>query len=194
VDAIFRLTKTFDYRKIDIKFDETSPSVQYPLFRLSPFNSQSTLFHYEAFWALYLPTTVSFRLTDIWRSYWAQRLMWLLDDTVTFLGPNAFQLRNAHSYLKDFEEEKSMYSQTEQLVAFLFEWKCWKAKFFECVVDLSTQMAEKNFWKLKEVDGIKKWLEDLRRIGYKEPKMINFDKEISCGSKHFKNISGVILD
>jgi len=77
--------------------------------------------------------------------------MWLLDDTVTFLGPNAFQLRNAHSYLKDFEEEKSMYSQTEQLVAFLFEWKCKKAKFFDFVVDLSTQMAEKNFWKLKEV-------------------------------------------
>ncbi len=42
VDAIFRLTKTFDHRKIDIQFDETSPSVQYPLFRMSPFNSQST--------------------------------------------------------------------------------------------------------------------------------------------------------
>jgi len=93
--------------------------------------------------------------------------------------------------LKDFEEEKSMYSQTEELVAFLFEWKCWKARFFECVVDLSTQMAEKNFWHLKEVDGIKKWLEDLTRIGYNEPEMSNFDKENSCGSKHFKNISKV---
>jgi len=96
--------------------------------------------------------------------------------------------------LKDFEEEKSMYSQTEQLVAFLLEWKCKKAKFFDCVVDLSTQMAEKNFWKLKEVDGIKKWLEDLIKIGYKEPEMSNFDTENSCGTKHLKNISKVIYE
>lgn len=30
----------------------------------------------SAFWALFLPTTVTLRVADIWRSYWAQRLMW----------------------------------------------------------------------------------------------------------------------
>ena len=95
--------------------------------------------------------------------------------------------------MKDFEEEKSMYSQTEQLITFLFEWKCLYAKFFHCVLDLSSQMAEKNFWELTEVNGIKNWLEDLKRLGYKEPVISNFNKENSCGSENFKNISKVIL-
>ena len=111
-----RLTKSLNYKKIDIKFDETSPSIQYPINKFSPYNSQNTLISYEAFWSLYLPKTVPFRLTDIWRSYWAQRLMWMLNGTITFNGPNAYQLRNSHSYLKDFYEEQDMYLKTEKLI------------------------------------------------------------------------------
>ena len=198
VDAIFRLTKTMEYRKVNITFDESSPSVQYPAFRMAPYNSQSTFFHYRAFWSLYLPTTVSFRLTDIWRSYWAQRLLWLLDDTVTFLGPNAHQIRNAHSYLKDFEDEKSMYSQTEALVDFLFEWRCHKDKFFECVIDLSQQMADRQFWEQAEVGKIKHWLSDLEDSGYIEPEIVSeLDTDSTtnptemCGSQSFQDISEV---
>jgi hypothetical protein len=44
----------------------------------------------------------------------------ILDDTTTFLGPYAHQIRNAHSYLKNFEEEKDMHSQTEALVVSKF--------------------------------------------------------------------------
>ena len=119
-----------NYKRINVTFDETSPSIQYPIYKLSPYNSQNTFFHYEAFWSLYLPYTVTFRLTDIWRSYWAQRLMWLLNDTITFNGPNAVQFRNSHSYLKDFESEKSMYSKTESLIEFLFKWKCSMKSFY----------------------------------------------------------------
>jgi hypothetical protein len=131
VDAIFRLTKSMQHKKINLTFDERAPSLQIPLFRFSPFNSQNTLFHYEAFWALYLPKTVSFRLTDIWRSYWAQRLLWLLNGTVGFRGPSAFQFRNSHSYLKDFYEEEKMYAKTNELVEFLNDWKCSKVDFLK---------------------------------------------------------------
>ena len=195
VDAIFRLTKTMEYRKVNITFDESSPSVQYPAFRMAPYNSQSTFFHYRAFWSLYLPTTVSFRLTDIWRSYWAQRLLWLLDDSVTFLGPNAHQIRNAHSYLKDFEDEKSMYSQTEALVEFLFEWRCHKDRFFDCVIDLSQQMSDRQCWGEEEVGKIKHWLRDLKAIGYIEPEIVSVEKNLNpasiCGSQTFQSISQV---
>ena len=172
VDAIFRLTKSMNYKRINITFDETSPSIQYPTYKLAPYNSQNTFFHYEAFWSLYLPFTVTFRLTDIWRSYWAQRLMWLLNDTITYNGPNAFQFRNSHSYLKDFESEKAMYSKTEKLIDFLFKWNCTKKGFYECVIELSHEMAVEKFWKMEEVDGIKNWLHDLNKIGYQEPKII----------------------
>ena len=164
-----------NYKRINITFDETSPSIQYPTYKLAPYNSQNTFFHYEAFWSLYLPFTVTFRLTDIWRSYWAQRLMWLLNDTITYNGPNAFQNRNSHSYLKDFESEKAMYSKTEKLIDFLFKWNCTKKGFYECVIELSHEMAVEKFWKMEEVDGIKNWLHDLNKIGYQEPKIINSD-------------------
>ena len=103
VDAIFRLTKSHKFKRIDIQFDPISPSIQYPRGTMAPYNAQNTFFHYEAFWSLYLPKTVSVRVTDIWRSYWAQRLMWLLNGTITFNGPCAYQLRSQHSYLNDFK-------------------------------------------------------------------------------------------
>ena len=153
------------------------------------------MFHYKAFWSLYLPHTVTFRLTDIWRSYWAQRLMWLLDDTVSFLGPNAYQLRNSHSYLKDFEEEQAMYLKTNDLVNFLFEWKCLKTSFYSCVLDLSTQMANRNFWLHEEIDSIKNWLSDLTQIGYVEPEMVNFEhisvSNHNCAN-NFQNINEMV--
>jgi hypothetical protein len=179
VDAIFRLTKTLEYKRIDIKFDSSSPSVRIPLFKLTPFNSQNTLFHYKAFWALYLPNSVTFRLTDIWRSYWAQRLMWLLDSTISFLGPNAYQFRNSHSYLSDFKQEKDMYLKTQDLTQFLYKWKCKFKTFYLCVIDLSEQMAFNNFWDLKEIDSIKNWLNDLKLVNYIEPIITNYEYELT---------------
>ena len=125
VDAIFRLTKSHKFKRIDIKFDPISPSIQYPSGSMAPYNAQNTFFHYEAFWSLYLPKTVSIRVTDIWRSYWAQRLIWLLNGAITFNGPSAYQLRSPHSYLKDFKQVKIL-----TLIVFLHEiyryYKCEK--------------------------------------------------------------------
>ena len=143
VDAIFRLTKTMNYKRPNITFDQTSPSLQIPTFTFTPYNSQNTLFHYKAFWSLYLPKSVTFRLTDIWRSYWSQRLLWLIDSTVSFYPPNAIQIRNSHSYLNDFKEEQNMYTQTEDLIQFLSEWKCTYGTFFKCALDLSEKDGRK---------------------------------------------------
>ena len=183
VDAIFRLTKNMNYQKIDLEFDSSSPSFQIPLYKMSPYNSQNTLISYMGFWSLYLPHSVEFRLTDIWRSYWAQRLMWLLNETVSFNGPNARQIRNAHNYMNDFEQEKSMYSKTEHLIEFLFEWKCKHSSFFSCMIQLTGDMASKGFWQKTEIISMKNWIFDLKSIGYIEPKIINFDNEHSTQTK-----------
>ena len=185
VDAIFRLTKSMQYKKIDVKFDPTSPSIQYPIGIMSPYNSQNTFFHYEAFWSLYLPRTVAFRLTDIWRSYWSQRLMWLLNGTITFNGPNAYQLRNSHSYLADFKDEQTMYLETERLVEFLYEWNCENVQFYECVLDLSRKMVDKGFWLDEEVTSIQNWLYDLTEIGYEQPIMTELKKRESIYNYYY---------
>ena len=100
LDALSRLTKATERRTVNITFDQSSPPLQCPHFRMCPFSSRSTLFQRRAFWSLYLAASLSARLADVWRSFWAQRLLWLLDDTVAFLGPNAHRLRNDHSFLR----------------------------------------------------------------------------------------------
>jgi hypothetical protein len=49
------------------------PSViQIPNNVITPYNAQATIHFYAAFWALYLPISVSGRVSDIWRSFIAQ--------------------------------------------------------------------------------------------------------------------------
>jgi hypothetical protein len=44
-------------------------------------------------------------MTDIWRSFVAQRCLWELGLGVVFHGAEVFQTRNTHDLMKDFEQE-----------------------------------------------------------------------------------------
>lgn len=104
VDALWRLTigeEPFEFRHTGNY--EIAPG------SFAPFNSQSTWWWPEAFTLMYLPVTVPWRATDIWRSLVAQRILWERDRSVTFVGPEVFQDRNEHDLLKDFEEEQLVY-------------------------------------------------------------------------------------
>ncbi|HKP92967.1 MAG TPA: hypothetical protein VJS88_03650, partial [Chthoniobacterales bacterium] len=82
VDAIYRLTlllpQTF---RQDVSVALGSGS-------WCPFNSQNTAWWPEAFPLLYLPAHCSFRVTDIWRSFVAQRIAWANDWNILFRGPD----------------------------------------------------------------------------------------------------------
>jgi hypothetical protein len=71
VDAVFRLAHT----EAPIYF-RSAPSVLLGEGSWCPFNSQNTTWFAEAFPLLYLPSTCTFRMTDIWRSFIAQRIAW----------------------------------------------------------------------------------------------------------------------
>ncbi|XP_055898505.1 uncharacterized protein LOC106078819 isoform X3 [Biomphalaria glabrata] len=170
VDAIFRLTRKSATSPLNVTFDSHAPPVLVPQGVFSPFNSQNTLFHERAFWALLIPTGTTFRMCDIWRGYWAQRLMWEIGDRLAFFPPNAHQNRSAHSYMEDAEDEKDMYFQTDFLIDFLTNWTCPSSMtFFQCVLKLTSDMADKHFWKSEEIDLTSRWLEDLLELGYPEP-------------------------
>ena len=80
VDAIYRLTVGQE-----CIFEQRPPLV---LGRgtISPFNSQNTAFSAELFPLLYLPSTVTFRFTDILRGYVAQPVMWSAGYQLGFVG------------------------------------------------------------------------------------------------------------
>ena len=151
----------------DVKFDDTAPNFQLPTGKMAPFNSRHTLYSYNSFWALYLPSTVSSSQSDIVRSYWSQRLMWLIDERVTFIGPKG----NSYKGLSMSKNEEKFDTQIKSLIDLLYSWKCEKHSFYECVVDLSKEMAKIGVWKNEEVEYIKDWLHDLNKLGYKQPNM-----------------------
>lgn len=70
-----------------------------------PFNSQSTWWWVAAYPLMYLPSFCSFRMTDIWRSFVAQRCLWELGYGVVFHGAEVVQDRNTHNLMRDFQDE-----------------------------------------------------------------------------------------
>ena len=58
---------------------------------------------------MYLPSYCSFRMTDIWRSFVAQRIAWECDWPILFHSSNVRQERNEHNLMSDFRDEVSGY-------------------------------------------------------------------------------------
>jgi hypothetical protein len=85
----------------------------------SPFNSQNTTWWKDAFPLMYLPAYCSFRMTDIWRSFVAQRIAWENDWMVMFDEPTMRQERNAHDLMKDFRDEVPGYLHNSSIAASL---------------------------------------------------------------------------
>lgn len=99
VDAVYRMVS-----KLPLNFDEQQ-AVALPEGNWCPFNSQNTTWFPEAYLLLYLPSYCSFRMTDIWRSFVAQRIAWTCNWPVLFHSATVWQERNAHNLMKDFADE-----------------------------------------------------------------------------------------
>lgn len=110
VDAVWRLVLDRD-----IRFDRAG-SVRLGRGTTCPFNSQSTWWWPDTYELLYLPSHCTFRMTDIWRSFIAQRCLWELGGSVVFHAPEVEQVRNEHDLLVDFEDEVPGYLLNARLV------------------------------------------------------------------------------
>ncbi|MBA3972026.1 MAG: DUF288 domain-containing protein [Bacteroidetes bacterium] len=104
VDAVYRLTYP-----LPLSF-EIKERLALGKNAWSPFNSQNTYWFKEAFPLMYLPSYCSFRMTDIWRSYVAQRIAWECGWSILYHEPTVWQQRNEHNLMKDFEDEIPGYS------------------------------------------------------------------------------------
>lgn len=163
VDAMFRLT-----HKHSITFDD-NPPIHLAHGTFAPFNTQNTLFYYKAFWGLLIPITVSFRVSDIWRSYWVQRLLWSIKGHLCFVAPNANQHRNEHDLLKDFIDEIDLYTKTDDYIQYLSSWHSHEYVLKNRIIELMKDLVKNEFFKPLEIDFVIAWLEDLEACGYKMP-------------------------
>jgi len=115
VDAIFRLVSPRDVTFRPDRRLALGPGAW------CPFNSQNTVWFPDAFPLLYLPAHCSFRMTDIWRSFVAQRIGWENDWSVLFHHATVWQDRNPHNLMRDFEEEVPGYINNTRIARALAE-------------------------------------------------------------------------
>ncbi|MEO1390548.1 MAG: STELLO glycosyltransferase family protein [Cyanobacteria bacterium J06634_6] len=157
VDAIYRLVLPLPF---DFKDD-----VQVSLMggAWCPFNSQNTTWFPDAYPLLYLPAYCSFRMTDIWRSFVAQRIAWANDWSVLFHEATVYQKRNEHNLMKDFDDEVVGYLNNEKICNVLGSLplepgvKNIPANMISCYEAL----VELDVVGKEEIELLKAWLEDL---------------------------------
>jgi hypothetical protein len=113
VDAVWRLLLD---RPVEFL---SGPSVRLLPGTWCPFNSQSTWWWPSAYPLMYLPSYCTFRATDIWRSFIAQRCLWEMGLGVVFHGPEVVQHRNQHNLMRDFADEIPVYIGSAEVVATL---------------------------------------------------------------------------
>lgn len=113
VDAVYRLIMPLP-QKFRTNFQiALSPGAWCPV------NSQNTTWWSDAFPLLYLPACCSFRMTDIWRGFVAQRIAWANGWVVLFHEPTVWQERNEHDLLRDFQDEVPGYLNNARIATAL---------------------------------------------------------------------------
>jgi hypothetical protein len=154
VDAIFRLTR----KTSDEHFQfERKNAVIVKKGCVVPFNTQNTTWLKQSSFAfLYLPCTVSFRATDILKSYVAQFCIWAQGGAIGFTQATALQDRNAHDLMRDFEDEQYLYTNFYRIIETLR-----KVPYDGQASDLKKAygaLAENGLVEPTEVELVEQWL------------------------------------
>jgi hypothetical protein len=144
----------------------------------SPFNSQNTTWWREAFPLLYLPAYCSMRMTDIWRSFVAQRIAWTNNWNVLFHGPTVRHDRNHHDLLRDFQDEVPGYLNNGKICAALENLTLQPG--LDNIVD-NMRVCYSEFVRMKliaeaEMDLLETWISDIHRIN----QTLNSEQTMSC--------------
>lgn len=82
---------------------------------ICPTNSQATIWSSWVLPLLYLPSTATFRMTDIWRGLIAQTAIQAFGGMTVFGKLGFEQIRNEHDLNKDFESEVSGHLHSEKV-------------------------------------------------------------------------------
>jgi hypothetical protein len=160
VDAVWRLILDRDL------YFRSGPSLVLPPGTWCPFNSQTTWWWPAVYPLLYLPSHASFRMTDIWRSFVAQRCLWELGHGLVFHGPEVVQQRNPHTLLRDFADEVPGYLCNGQIARLLDDLPLRPGKggpldnlvrCYECLVGAGVLSGD-------ELPLVRAWVEDMERI------------------------------
>jgi hypothetical protein len=162
VDAIFRLTQALP------QHFSTGLPVSLSNGTVCPFNAQATWWNAKYAVLMYFPTTISWRVADIWRSYIATFILQANSVGIVFTGPLVKQIRNSHDLLIDFKEEIECYLQAENI------WKCLSeidpqaitGEISDALLKVYDYLVAKGFIPEEEIIILESWISDIDKIQY----------------------------
>ena len=167
VDAIFRFTQPIPFW---FKRNNETRHLLVPSGVMTPYNAQATLHFSSGFFGLFLPVTVNSRVSDIWRSYFTQRLFWDVGLRLGFAArPLVVQDRNGHSYINDLAGENDLYLKGKELIQFLGKWKGSGQTIMERTEELWIALYERDYIAEEDVKLVQLWLQFLVDVGYEFP-------------------------
>lgn len=181
VDAIYRLTK-----EMPLSFLARDAMIALRPGRFAPFNAQATLWKKEAFWGMLLPVTVHGRVSDIWRSYFMQRLMKDVNLHLSFTSPLAVQYRNVHSLVADLQSEVPLYTKANELTKWLRQWNPARdtaGSLVKRMEQLYVDLYEIGILEEQDVLLCQAWLSDLAAMGIEK---LMIENDVSKSSREPK--------
>ena len=160
VDAIYRLTQTAPVSFVRGRRVALRQNVW------CPFNSQNTTWWADAFPLLYLPAYCTFRMTDIWRSFIAQRIAWENNWSLLFHEPNGEQARNQHDLMRDFADEIPGYLRNAEISETLsrLQLQAGIEHLGENLLSCYRELVSKSVFDPKELVLVEAWLNDIRQV------------------------------
>lgn len=158
VDAIYRLTNGQP-----IYFNECGDTVLADGV-VCPFNSQNTAFMKDLFSLLYLPSSVTFRFTDILRGIVSQPIMWAAGYQLGFTNATVVQHRNPHDYLRDFESEVPMYLNVENALNISKRTVKPYESMQNNLYNIYIELERKGIVEANEIKMLEFWIEDINNI------------------------------
>jgi len=131
-----------------------------------PFNSQNTAWFPEAYPLLYLPSYCSFRMTDIWRSFVAQRIAWEYGWAVLFKGPDVYQERNEHNLMRDFADEVPGYLNNRRIGTHLdaLKLEAGPKNIGDNLIRCYEELVRMELIPSKEIALVRAWVEDVHQL------------------------------
>ncbi len=159
VDAIYRLLDNtpcfFDKNKAPIVLDN---------YTYCPFNTQNTACIKDMFPLLYLPSTVTFRFTDILKSLVAQPIMNLYNFHLGFTTATVFQERNEHDYMKDFQSEIPCYLYSGKVIEIVNEVIKAENNIYDNLYSSYLALLKEDIVKSDEMRILESWISDCKKL------------------------------
>lgn len=152
VDAVYRLV--FDN---PCKFIHRAPVILNSG-TFSPTNTQNTCIRKELFPLLYLPSTVSFRFTDILRGIVSQPVMQAAGYKTGFISSTVYQKRNPHDYMKDFAQEIEMYQKSESALTIASNVSRAEYSVSDNLYNVYSEYVKAGITKPEELNLLQEWL------------------------------------